>query len=109
MLRCFPDWGPSLSGSPTPVSFELNDYGVGGEVAKETRLLAAAETVIELMDPLSSPLTTEFVLKLFMVLAFLMKPGIVPTSVGRLIYIPGEDPLLFGNHVVWIPRRGGEG
>lgn len=33
-----------------------------------------------------------------MVLAFLMKPGIVPTSVRRLIYIPGEDPLLFGNH-----------
>lgn len=42
-------------------------------------------------------------------LAFLMKPGIVPTSMGRLIYIPGEDPLLFGNHVVWIPRRGGGG
>lgn len=40
-----------------------------------------------------------------MVLAFLMKPGIVPTSGGRLIYIPGEDPLLL--ETMWYGSLGG--
>lgn len=47
-------------------------------------------------------------LELFMVLAFLMKPGIVSTSVGRLVCMLVEDSLPFGNYVLWIPRQGGD-
>lgn len=55
-------------------------------MTKETRVLAAAETVMELMDPVNNGTRVS---ESFMVPGFLMQPEITSTSVGTLVGIQG--------------------
>lgn len=76
-------------------------------MAKETRF-AAAETVMELMDPLSSPLTTELSVRV-------VYGPCLPDEACNSAYLCGKtcphlrgESLPFGNCVVWNFRQGEE-